>query len=108
MLTLHDRAEARVQGRGLKETASDECGIRDGRRHRTANSRRLCGLKQTGWCGEQHGDWKGIAEPTGIRYCPITGKREESVVGPRDGTGISAGTRLWEGRGPEQLAELLG
>lgn len=85
------------------EIASDECGS-DRRQHRRATVR-LCGLKQTGeqhggtaWRlegqrGEQHGDWKGggrngleglqrsrrqqaSQNPTGLRYCPVTGKGE--------------------------------
>lgn len=68
-------------------------------------------------CGEQHGDWKGKGgnslgdlqrsskqqasqKPTGLGYCPVTGKRELFVVGSREeraqsaGTVISDGTRL--------------
>lgn len=81
----------------------------DGRWHRRAKARRFCSLKQTGGVeNSTETGSAGIIEPHWLKILSSQRQEGKSVVGSRDGIGISAGTRLREGRGHKQLAELLG
>lgn len=108
--------QSSMTGRGWRWPR--ECGLRDRRQHR-----RLCGRKQTGRRGELRGDWKSggnspeglqrirkqqaSQSPTGLRYCPVTGKRELCVGGSREAEAQSAGSPLRQHRAVRGQAEPL-